>query len=230
MANRKNGSLIFSSVISSDSGIYECLALDEHESPIHLQKYELKIIEQLKFVPPPTSKNLELGTIGKIHCKVQGTPIPQIKWTKSGQSVLPDTIEDINGTLIFKNVTADDRGNYTCIASNQQGTINTTIFINTVIAPRFIVAPEGIIQAQEMGSAMVHCQATGDPRPTVQWDKDLQYISNNNSSDSSRVHILENGTLHILEVHLEDEGRYGCTIGSSAGLKREEAQIKVKRK
>lgn len=42
---------------------------------------ELNIIEKLKFTPPPTSKGLEIGGIGKIHCKVQGTPTPQIHWT-----------------------------------------------------------------------------------------------------------------------------------------------------
>ncbi len=66
-----------------------------------------------------------------------------------------------------------------------------------------------------------------DPMPTIQWDKDLQYISNNDT-DSSRFHTLENGTLHITEIHLDDEGNYGCTIGSSAGLKREEIRLIVK--
>lgn len=42
---------------------------------------ELNIIEKLKFTPPPTSKGLEIGGVGKIHCKVQGTPTPQIQWT-----------------------------------------------------------------------------------------------------------------------------------------------------
>lgn len=63
--------------------------------------------------------------------------------------------------------------------------------------------------------------------PTIQWDKDLQYIFNNDS-DSSRFHIFENGTLHIVEMHLDDEGAYGCTIGSSAGLKREEIRLTVR--
>lgn len=63
--------------------------------------------------------------------------------------------------------------------------------------------------------------------PTIQWQKDLQYI-NNNDSESSRFHILENGTLHIMEIHLDDEGAYSCTIGSSAGLNREEIRLIVK--
>lgn len=47
-----------------------------------VQVSELNVIEKLKFAPPPTSKGLEISSVGKIHCKVQGTPTPQIQWTK----------------------------------------------------------------------------------------------------------------------------------------------------
>lgn len=47
-----------------------------------VQVSELIVIEKLKFTPPPTSKGLEIGSVGKIHCKVQGTPTPQIQWAK----------------------------------------------------------------------------------------------------------------------------------------------------
>ena len=102
------------------------------------------------------------------------------------------------------------------------------------MAPKFSVAPQNLTQAVEMASVMIHCQAIGDPKPTIQWDKDLQYLSNTKNSNNttevpSRFQILENGTLHITEVHLDDEGKYGCTIGSSAGLKREEVRLTVKR-
>lgn len=82
LVNRKNGSLIFSTVVSSDAGIYECQLFNEREIQMSTKKSELKVIEQLKFVPQPTSKNLELSTVAKIHCKVQGTPTPKVKWTK----------------------------------------------------------------------------------------------------------------------------------------------------
>lgn len=107
--------------------------------------------------------------------------------------------------------------------------ITATVVITTVIAPRFEVRPEGPIQVNEMGTAMIHCLATGEPTPTIQWDKDLEYITPNNT-DYNRIVILENGTLHFLEVHVEDEGVYGCTIGNSAGLKREDARLNVKSK
>lgn len=140
---------------------------------------------------------------------------------------MPDTLEDINGTLTFKNVSAEHRGNYTCVASNSQGQINATVSINVFVGPRFLVAPEGPIESVESGVAVMHCQATGDPKPTIQWDKDLQYLSENNT-DRERFKFLENGTMEIRNVQLEDEGTYGCTIGNSAGLKRQEVKFIVK--
>lgn len=131
--------------------------------------------------------------------------------------------------MVFKNVSELDRGNYTCIATNSQGQINSTVVVTPVIAPKFLVKPQGPIQVNEMGSLMIHCAATGEPKPKIQWDKDYDYLNISNS-DSSRLNILDNGTLYFTEVHLEDEGSYGCTIGSSAGFKREEAHLTVRRK
>ncbi|TMW42531.1 hypothetical protein DOY81_012389 [Sarcophaga bullata] len=79
----------------------------------------------------------------------------------------------------------------------------------------------------ESGVAVMHCQATGDPKPTIQWDKDLQYLIENNT-DRERFKFFENGTLEIRNVQAEDEGSYGCTIGNSAGLKRQEVRFIVK--
>lgn len=134
----------------------------------------------------------------------------------------------MNGTLIFKNVTESVRGNFTCRAFNSQGEISATVVVTPVIAPKFLVKPQGPIQVNEMGSVMIHCSATGDPKPKIQWDKDFDYLNISNS-DASRLNVLDNGTLYFTEVHLEDEGLYGCTIGSSAGLKREEANLIVRR-
>uniref|UniRef100_A0A1I8M490 Tyrosine-protein kinase-like otk n=1 Tax=Musca domestica TaxID=7370 RepID=A0A1I8M490_MUSDO len=224
---KDNGSLVFSSVVASDAGQYVCQVVVEGYRSVTSEPGELQVIEQLKFMPQPTSKNLELGSVGKVHCKAQGTPTPQVKWLKDLKDDLPDTLEDINGTLTFKNVTAEHRGNYTCVALNSQGQINATVSINVVVAPRFLVAPEGPIESSESDVALMHCQATGDPKPTIQWDKDLQYLSENNT-DRTRFHFLENGTLQITNVQPEDEGSYGCTIGNSAGLKREEVRFIVK--
>ncbi|XP_031627847.1 tyrosine-protein kinase-like otk [Contarinia nasturtii] len=223
----KNGSITIANTIPSDAGIYECTILRNGNAVQSVQTTELNIIEKLKFTPPPTSKGLEIGSVAKIHCKAQGTPTPQIQWTKDSTNNLPDSVEDINGTLIFKNVSESNRGNYTCRAASNQGEISATVIVTPVIAPKFLVKPQGAIQVNEMGSVMIHCSAIGDPKPKIQWDKDFDYLNISNS-DASRLNVLENGTLYFTEVHLEDEGLYGCTIGSSAGLKREEAHLSVR--
>ncbi|XP_050091800.1 tyrosine-protein kinase-like otk [Anopheles aquasalis] len=258
--DRTNGSLVFSSVVASDEGSYDCqITNNASEFLVSSKAAELQIISNLRFTPkPPTTKNLELGSIAKIHCKAQGTPTPTVHWTvegnrgasvdaaKAGSSnPLPDTVEDVNGTLVFRAVTADHRGNYVCVASNSQGEIRASVAVNVVVAPKFVTAPEGTVQVSELGTVQFHCVATGDPKPTIQWDKDLQYLhstaqtggggggdgqAGNGSSEAleDRVRVLPNGTLVLTEVHLEDEGRYGCTIGNSAGLKREEVHLTVR--
>lgn len=80
--NSKNGSLTIANTIPSDAGIYECLIFKSGDSIFSMQTTELSIIEKLKFSPLPTSKGLEIGKLGKVHCKVQGTPIPQVHWQK----------------------------------------------------------------------------------------------------------------------------------------------------
>lgn len=221
-------------VFASDTGLYECHIYNEHEAQIGHKRSALRVIEQLRFVPQPTSKNVEKGTVAKVHCKVQGTPTPSVKWTKNGADISAASAEDVNGTLVFRNASAADRGNYTCSATSTQGTITADIHIDVVVAPRFVVAPLGPVLATEGSSVMLHCQATGEPMPTIKWDKDLRYL--NVSSDASaeattpanRFVVLPNGTLHILDVHADDEGQYSCTIGSSAGLKREEVRMTVR--
>ncbi|KAH8402049.1 hypothetical protein KR009_009485, partial [Drosophila setifemur] len=228
--HKQNGTLSFASIIASDAGQYQCQLQLEGHAPINSSPGALEVIEQLKFVPQPTSKNLELdAVIAKVHCKAQGTPTPQVQWMRdAGNSSLPNQVEvDANGTLIFRNVNAEHRGNYTCLASNSQGQINATVAINVVVTPKFSVPPVGPIETSEQGTVVMHCQAIGDPKPTIQWDKDLEYLSENNT-DRERFRFLENGTLEIRNVQVEDEGSYGCTIGNSAGLKREDVQLVVK--
>jgi hypothetical protein len=45
---------------------------------------------------------------------------------------IPNHVKDINGTLHFSNVTAEDKGRYMCIATNSQGIINATVDIDVI--------------------------------------------------------------------------------------------------
>lgn len=88
--------------------------------------------EKLKFIVTPSATTLELGTVRRILCRAQGTPAPIIRWVKETKplSSWPAHIVDINGTLFFHGVQDDDAGQYSCIATNSQGLIRTSINIS----------------------------------------------------------------------------------------------------
>lgn len=94
----------------------------------------------------------------------------------------------------------------------------------SAVAPKFTIQPQNPTEAIEGYPVMLHCAAEGDPKPTIQWDKD----SRMNNLENPRFETLGNGSLYIKEVYLSDEGKYGCTAGNSGGLKREEVQLNVK--
>lgn len=74
---------------------------------------------------------MELGTVSKVNCKAQGSSPPMITWFKEGQLLneLPAHVAVNNGTLVFNGVKSSDKGRYTCVATNPQGSINATITI-----------------------------------------------------------------------------------------------------
>ncbi|GFS70215.1 inactive tyrosine-protein kinase 7 [Nephila pilipes] len=220
-----NGTLHIYKVVMSDAGDYMCEVVTNGFPPVRSEKAKLVVKEQLKFVPPPVSTRLELNSETKVYCKARGNSPPVVRWKKMGQPFFdwPPHIQDDNGTLYFKGVLNEDAGKYICIATSSQGIINATINIDVVVMPKFSVEPVDT-QAYEGYSTMLHCQASGDPKPAIQWDKNN--IMDN--FDPKRFHVMENGSLYISEVHMDDEGNYGCTVGNSGGFKRAEVSLNVK--
>ncbi|XP_078047584.1 tyrosine-protein kinase-like otk [Augochlora pura] len=223
--NHGNVTLHFKSADLSDKGTYVCEVSTKGFPSIFSEPATLTVEEKLKFSPQPVDKRLELGSMAKVPCKSQGATNPRVNWIKEGVGEeFPKHVQDINGTLHFNGVLEEDKGRYTCIARNDQGSINHTISIDVVIAPKFTIQPLNPTEAVEGYPVMLHCAAEGDPKPTIQWDKD----SRMNNLNNSRFEVLGNGSLYIREVYMGDEGKYGCTAGNSGGLKREEVQLNVK--
>lgn len=220
-----NGTLVLRHVGLTDAGEYRCQVNTTGFPPETAKVATITVRERLKFVPAPVSRNLELGSNAKVYCKARGSPAPIVRWIKEGQQPYlewPPHIRDDNGTLRFQGVRDEDAGRYTCIATSAQGLINATVRLDVIVMPRFTVQPM-TTKAVEGYSAMLHCKATGDPPPTIQWDR------NNilNNFDPQRYQVMDNGSLLISEVHRDDDGKYGCTAGNSGGLRRVEASLVV---
>ncbi|UYV74878.1 PTK7 [Cordylochernes scorpioides] len=219
------GTLTIKSASLSDYAQYVCEVESAGFLPLRSAPANLTVRERLKFSSAPVSKNLELGASARLYCKARGgAGRPVVRWVPPGGlgTAWPPHIRDDNGTLHFNTVRPEDAGRYTCVATSRDDIINATVTIGVIVMAKFSVAPRDT-EAYEGYPAMLHCQAHGDPPPTIQWDKNNVL----HGFDDGRFSVLPNGTLFLSETRQEDQGKYGCTIGNSGGLRRSEISLTV---
>lgn len=63
-----------------------------------------------------------------ITCEVKGVPKPKVSWTKDGRNISPGerVVLGSNGTIIIRDSSVDDSGNYTCTARSRTGQSSST--------------------------------------------------------------------------------------------------------
>uniref|UniRef100_A0A8C9ZH87 Inactive tyrosine-protein kinase 7 n=1 Tax=Sander lucioperca TaxID=283035 RepID=A0A8C9ZH87_SANLU len=218
-----NGTLRINNVEVYDSQMYGC---ETKTVGGRLSgQARVSVLEKLKFTPTPQpSQCLELDNEITIQCSAKGRESPTIRWTKADGGELPPRVEQKNGQLHFSKVTRSDANNYTCIASNSlQGEIRALVALIVAVYIRFKVEPENTTVYQGH-TAILHCQATGDPEPHIHWmikDKALDISKNR------RFQKMPNGSLVITDVTTDDTGRYTCVAGNSCSIKDRVAQLYV---
>lgn len=73
--------------------------------------------------------------------------------------------------LVIDHVTKYDAGTYDCIAENPAGRATAMTNVVVKIPPRFLLPPMPMaVSVKE--SIILHCEANGEPSPTVIWTKD----------------------------------------------------------
>ncbi|XP_058880890.1 inactive tyrosine-protein kinase 7 [Acipenser ruthenus] len=219
-----NGTLCIHKVEVYDGTIYQCSSSTragriDGQARVH-------VLERLKFTPPPQPLQcMELDKETSVQCSATGREKPTVQWIKADEGKIPPYVEQQGGILHFTKVTRSDAGNYTCIASNsQQGEIRAMVHLNVAVYILFKLDPENTTVYQGH-TAILHCQATGDPAPSIQWkikDKILD-----SSKTSPKFQKMPNGSLVINDVTTEDSGKYTCIAGNSCNIKHRDAFLYV---
>ena len=76
--------------------------------------------------PPMSMVVNETGT-ASFQCEAKGNPVPKVTWLKKNSSLLADKrVVPSRGGLMITDVTSQDDGMYTCIASNILGVMTSS--------------------------------------------------------------------------------------------------------
>ncbi|KAA0712546.1 Inactive tyrosine-protein kinase 7 [Triplophysa tibetana] len=217
-----NGSLRINNVEVYDGHLYSCESRTE-AGKLHAQA-RVYVLERLKFTPTPQSSQcLELNKEGFLQCSAKGRPTPSIRWIRTDGSDIPAWVEQQGGTLHFTKVTRTNAGNYTCLAANNlQGEIRAVVQLTVAVFVAFKLKPENTTVYQGH-TAVLHCQASGDPPPFIQWKKKDTFLE----ADKSRFQKMPNGSLVIHDVSTEDTGSYTCIAGNSCNIAHTTAELYV---
>uniref|UniRef100_A0A672STV1 Inactive tyrosine-protein kinase 7-like n=1 Tax=Sinocyclocheilus grahami TaxID=75366 RepID=A0A672STV1_SINGR len=177
-----NGTLRINNVEVYDGHLYSCESKTE-AGKLNAQA-RVYVLERLKFTPTPQAYQcLELNKEGHLQCSAKGQQTPTIRWLRTDGSDIPAWVEQKGGTLHFSTVTRADAGNYTCLASNsQQGEIRAVVQLTVAVYVAFKLKPENMTVYQGH-TAVLHCQATGDPPPFIQWKKKDKFLEHSLADD-----------------------------------------------
>uniref|UniRef100_A0A9J8DDM0 Protein tyrosine kinase 7a n=1 Tax=Cyprinus carpio carpio TaxID=630221 RepID=A0A9J8DDM0_CYPCA len=176
----------------------------------------------LELIFSPT-RGEDSGTYTCFAQNKAGQKKQELTVTVANGSDIPAWVEQRSGTLHFTTVTRADAGNYTCLASNsQQGEIRAVVQLTVAVYVAFKLKPENTTVYQGH-TAVLHCQATGDPPPFIQWKKKDKFLE----ADKSRFQKMPNGSLVVHDVSMEDTGSYTCIAGNSCNIAHTSAELYV---
>uniref|UniRef100_A0A672LGZ6 Protein tyrosine kinase 7 (inactive) n=1 Tax=Sinocyclocheilus grahami TaxID=75366 RepID=A0A672LGZ6_SINGR len=216
-----NGTLRINSAEVNDAQTYSCVCVTQAGSlSAHAR---IHILEKLKFTPvPQPSQCLQLDRESSVSCVAKARETPIMHWSRADGADLPSHASQMNGALRFSTVTRADGGNYTCVASSSvQGEIRAHVHLTVGVHVEFKLEPEQTTVYQGH-TAVLHCQASGDPQPYVQWMLKDKLLSSSSSSRS-----MPNGSLVISNVTTEDTGVYTCIAGNTCNIRDTAAQLYV---
>nr|ASU04349.1 Dscam7 [Mesobuthus martensii] len=232
----QRGIITLHNIRKDDEGVYKCVALNNRGEKAE-RSFVLQVVTAPVISPFLFTDKLEEGMRNSAVCTIlAGDPPVRITWYKDGipiRDVYPDiqvvSITDFVSSLIINTVKRHHTGNYTCVASNAATSVNYTARMVVRASPKWTIKPTD--QSALAGMPVTFdCQADGEPKPVVRWkySPDGERKEYHSVLSSSRIYVLENGSLTITAAEKTDIGYYMCETSNDVGEPlREDIQLTV---
>ncbi|XP_018319090.1 protein sidekick isoform X2 [Agrilus planipennis] len=253
----EDNSLLIKKLMIGDSGMFQCFAYnDAGESSMSTwlkvkteqirkrrslmstkstrlrgsRRNKKNLISTSEPVMEQSPQNLTVldGKDATIVCRVVGAPTPNVTWiyNNDNEVELNSRIQILEtGDLLIAAVRESDLGWYTCVRANEAGVVRGSAYLAVLVRTQ-IVQPPVDTRVLLGHTATLQCKVSSDPTVPYQldWFRDKQLI---NPLASSRINVLDDGTLEIQAVRASDVGQYTCSVKSPGGNETRTARLSV---
>ncbi|KAL7404084.1 hypothetical protein ABVT39_009245 [Epinephelus coioides] len=197
--------LVFSSIQSSDSGLYYCIA----ENQLGRRKSDYMFIN-VKYAPKTSSVSVSPsaeiveGSSVTLTCSSDANPAANYTWYKENQKLL----QGPEGSYRFTSISSEDRVYYHCKSENQYGQMNSSsLFIDVQYAPKLpSVSVSPSAEIVEGSSVTLTCSSDANPAANYTWYKEDE----DSPKASGQIFTITN-------VTAEHSGNYYCEAQNTRG-------------
>ncbi|XP_048683331.2 neurotrimin isoform X2 [Caretta caretta] len=126
-------------ITKEQSGEYECSASNDVAAPV-VRRVKVTV-NYPPYISDAKSTGVPVGQKGILQCEASAVPAAEFQWYKDdkrlveGQKGVKVESKAFFSRLTFFNVSEQDYGNYTCVASNKLGNTNVSIILYEISEP-----------------------------------------------------------------------------------------------
>ncbi|KAK3744027.1 hypothetical protein RRG08_021855 [Elysia crispata] len=219
------------------NGMYQCGAANTHgESMSNAQLRVLALPPSLERYPPPSSVMAARGGNLTLRCHPEGAPYPTIEWSKGG-SIIANGGDKYtvlsNGNLHVARLASNDRGVYTCTATNHFGSTqaSSSVIITEGVAIMSTPSDDTVVVNQ---TTFLPCQASHPEKLDMvyEWtfnDFRLDFRTGHYQLTHQTQATLQGlHGLYLISTQFQHQGLYTCIVRSPFVATSHSAYVTVK--